>query len=163
MPLYTANLARCRCGFYLRFFCRSNGIPKLVKLLRAADVAVAASAAGALQNVAREVASRMLICDMDCVDPLARLLACEDITAQARVPPAQADVQLLTNTARAGVRSHAAEHAWLAFQRAAPSLNKLNCHCPAMHSRSVGISPELWETGRQPRLHKGTKCVITID
>ena len=64
--------------------CSNNGIPKLVKLLSSPSTPVAASAAGALQNVAREVASRMVICDMACVPPLARLLASEDVTAQVR-------------------------------------------------------------------------------
>ena len=62
--------------------CRSNGIPKLVKLLRHEHQAVTASAAGALQNVAREVASRMIICDMDCIHPLADLLSSPDMHAQ---------------------------------------------------------------------------------
>ena len=61
---------------------RHHGIPKLAALLRDSDVHIAASAAGTLQNVAREVASRMVICDMDCTEALAALLSCGDTTAQ---------------------------------------------------------------------------------
>lgn len=64
--------------------CRSNGIPKLVQLLRCPDLAVAASAAGALQNIAREVASRLILCDTDCPAALADLVASGDAQAQVR-------------------------------------------------------------------------------
>jgi hypothetical protein len=43
---------------------------------------VAASAAGALQNVSREVASRMIIWDTNCTPALADLLATGDAHAQ---------------------------------------------------------------------------------
>lgn len=66
----------------LELACRSNGIPKLVKLLKHEQQQIAASAAGALQNVAREVASRMVICDTDCVKPLADLLSSPNVQAQ---------------------------------------------------------------------------------
>lgn len=62
--------------------CRSDGIPKLVQLLRHEQQHIAASAAGALQNVAREVASRMVICDTECVQPLADLLSSNNVQAQ---------------------------------------------------------------------------------
>lgn len=45
-------------------------------------MAVAGSAAGALQNVSRELASRMQIREMDAVPALADLLSCEDVHAQ---------------------------------------------------------------------------------
>ena len=53
-------------------------------LLRDDDITVAASAAGTLQNVAREVAARLIIFDTDCVAPLAALLSSGDTTAQVR-------------------------------------------------------------------------------
>lgn len=62
--------------------CSSNGIPQLVTLLRSDAIATAASAAGTLQNVAREVASRLLICDLQCTPQLATLLSSADVTAQ---------------------------------------------------------------------------------
>ena len=40
---------------------RYSGIPRLITLLSDANVAVAGSAAGALQNISRELASRLLI------------------------------------------------------------------------------------------------------
>ena len=64
------------------YACRTNGIPALVALLRSESLATAASAAGTLQNVAREVASRLLICGLNCTPQLATLLSCEDVTAQ---------------------------------------------------------------------------------
>lgn len=67
--------------------CSCNGIPKLVRLLRSDDTAVAASAAGALQNIAREVASRLILCDTDCPAALAALVASGDAQAQVRLPP----------------------------------------------------------------------------
>jgi hypothetical protein len=63
-------------------YCRCNGIPRVVRLLRDTDLQVAASAAGTLQNIAREVASRLMICDMDCTDALTALLCCGDSAAQ---------------------------------------------------------------------------------
>jgi Armadillo/beta-catenin-like repeat len=62
--------------------CRNNGIPRLATLLRAEDTTVASSAAGTLQNVAREVASRMVVADLDCTADFARLLASRDAHAQ---------------------------------------------------------------------------------
>ncbi|MEW5317530.1 MAG: hypothetical protein WDW38_008818 [Sanguina aurantia] len=45
-------------------------------------VGVAGSAAGTLQNVSREVASRLIIRSLDAVPPLARLLSSSDLQAQ---------------------------------------------------------------------------------
>lgn len=46
---------------------------------RSSDCAICGSAAGALQNVSREVASRMIIREMDTVCPLADLLSSSDL------------------------------------------------------------------------------------
>ena len=45
--------------------------------------AVCGSAAGALQNVSREVASRMVVRELDTVCPLAELLAAPDLQVGA--------------------------------------------------------------------------------
>jgi hypothetical protein len=64
-----------------------------VKLLKHPNLSVAASAAGALQNLAREVASRLLIWDMECTGALAALVATGD--AQAQVCAAGALLNIL--------------------------------------------------------------------
>lgn len=61
---------------------RCNGIPKLVKLLKDPSLVIAASAAGALQNVSREVASRMIIWDTNCTPALANLISTGEAHAQ---------------------------------------------------------------------------------
>jgi hypothetical protein len=54
----------------------------VIKLLQDVDLQVAACAAGTLQNIAREVSSRIIICDLDCTDGLTALLCCGDTAAQ---------------------------------------------------------------------------------
>lgn len=46
---------------------------------------IAGSAAGALQNVSREVASRMMIAELDVAAPLARLLSSEEVSVQVHL------------------------------------------------------------------------------
>lgn len=48
-------------------------------LSRSSDCTTGGSAAGALQNVSREVASRMVIRDLDTICPLADLLSSTDL------------------------------------------------------------------------------------
>ena len=53
-----------------------------MRLLKDSSLVVAASAAGALQNVSREVASRMIIWDTNCTPALADLVATGNANAQ---------------------------------------------------------------------------------
>ena len=61
---------------------------------RSSDCAICGSAAGALQNVSREVASRMIIREMDTVCPLADLLSSSDLQVTDYSAPNQ-DLSLL--------------------------------------------------------------------
>lgn len=61
---------------------RKGGIRWLVRLLHHTQPCVCGSAAGALQNVSREVASRLLIRDSDAIKSLIKLLQSTEVQTQ---------------------------------------------------------------------------------